>query len=215
MLFQRLGDGHRIPSVLRASSSPSCPCLALLLILSHLKCDRPKRDKWQGARLEQTLNKGGNHFSWAFCQPTPQCNVQTIVFVSPNNPHHYSEAHTIPLHPLLLHLHSCHDQPPDHSSLKPIVPGPVFITSPAFAVILGHLNIHVNDHLTSQVPRHLDHSSFEILTFPNSLSDYRSHPIFQLLNTHLDRTKASFYSQTLGSLPTFFHIIWILKSISV
>lgn len=103
-------DGHSIPSVLRASSSPCCACLGLLLTLSHLVCDRPKRGKWVAQSkvpgTEQALSKRGDRFSWAFRKPAPQCNVQIIVLVTSNDTCHSSAAPTttVPLHPFLFRI---------------------------------------------------------------------------------------------------------------
>lgn len=89
-------DGHSIPSIQRASSSPSCPCLGMLLIFSYLICDRPRRGKWLAHSkvlgIEQAPDRGGDHFSWAFCKPTPRSNVQIMVLVTSNDPYRSSMA---------------------------------------------------------------------------------------------------------------------------
>lgn len=162
--------GHSIPSVLRASSYPSCPCLGPLLILSHLVCDRPKGGKWRVQSKvpgrEQELSKWGDRFSWAFCKLTPQCNVQIkFFFITSNNPCHSCGSYYYPATSFpLLHLHCCHEPTSNYSSgtkAYSIWP-PVFVPSLASAIILAHFSIYVADHLTSQFHKYLDHSSFEI-----------------------------------------------------
>lgn len=61
-----------------------------------MNCDRPERDKQMAHSkvpgIEQSLNKGGDHFSCTYCQTKPQCNMQTTDFVSSDDPHYSSEA---------------------------------------------------------------------------------------------------------------------------
>lgn len=180
--------------------------------LSHTWYVTPKWGKWVAQSkvpgTEQALSKWGDRFSWAFRKPAPQCNVRIIVLVTSNDTCHSSAAPstTIPLHPFLFRICTAAMSQPltIPQSPKPILSAHSVRSQPSFRYNPGSLQ-----YLCNWPSWHPSFTS--ILTTPVLKSQgFKIHPpitgpiilSFQLLNTHLDHTKSSFYSQTLSSLLT-------------
>lgn len=97
--FEELENGDRIPKQLPWLTSPGVAHSLLPKIWQTQQDKYMAHSKVFGR--EKILSQRKGHYTWAFCHPVPQCNMQTTVLVEPYNGHNSCEAHTVPLWSLL------------------------------------------------------------------------------------------------------------------